>query len=690
MIMARTARPFHAITRAGWLLALNIVAITTPRADALDEIIITARKTDENIQVIPMSVQVVSADLLDTIDLTRLIDLQFNVPGLVVNNLGVHGAGFALRGVSDQGGSSLSVAPHLNGVYLGTSGLAIARMFDLQRVEVLKGPQGTLYGRNATGGSINFVTHAPENTFDAQFEAAYGSHNTARVQGYVNLPFDKAALRIAYIGSAGDGFIRNSVDSRRFAEQDYWGLRASLLINVNDKLRIDVVAQTIYDDGASGELWSPQPDSLPDPSDIRLTTVTLENPFLKTSNDNANISIEYDLDFATLRSITGYAASDVRDVDDCAGLPFLAGCVRGALPLRHEQWSQELQLVSKVSESADWLLGAYFYNDDSWRNYFEQVPVFGPEPRVNHHSTSAESTLAVFGQATWHVAERLSITAGYRQNNETHISSTIGTGTSDPPTLEKYERDWSNDSWRLDVAYAAKDDVLVYAGVSTGFRSGGISNGDSYDPENLTAYEMGLKSQWPDRRLTLNAAAFYYDFRDLQIATATISQSGFIFETDNAAKVEIYGIDADASFRVSDRWHLSGGVVWLPKREFVEYRNDRDGDTLSANDVTRAPEWTALLAIDHDRNLGNGGHISTRLEYNYRSDFFYTTDNDAMFAQDAFSLLNLFLTYESASEIWYVFASGRNLGNADYYDSVFIQASPGYPDTYEAGFGYRF
>ena len=695
MTQVRIARLFHATTRAGWLLELTAMAVTTSHAETLDEIVVTARKTEESVQAIPMSVQVLSAELLETLDLTRLFDLQFNVPGLVVNNLGLNGAGLALRGVADQGGSSLSVAPHLNGVYLGTSSLAIARMFDLQRVEVLKGPQGTLYGRNATGGSINFVTHPAEQDFSAQFEAAHGSFETTRVQGHVNLPFDRAALRVAYIGSEGDGFIRNSVDSRRFAEEDFWGLRASLQFDVNDKLRIGVVAQHVFDDGASGELWLPQPDNLADPSDIRLTTVTLANPFLETSNDNANISVEYELDFATFSSITGYAASEVRDLDDCAGLPVLAGCIRSALPSRHHQWSQELRLASKGDNAIDWLFGAYLYGDDSWRNYFQLTPVFGPDPTTNGFSASEEFTRAVFAQATWRVAERWSITGGLRLNYETHDFSTIGTGTDDSLTLAKSRNDWHNDSWRLDVAYEVGDDILVYAGASTGFKSGGtnVRTGgvlDSFAPEHLTAYETGIKSQWLDRRLTLNAAAYYYDFRDLQILTSTITASGLIFETDNAAKVQIYGLDTDARLRVSGRLNISGAVVWLPKREFVGYRNDRDGDTLSGNKVTRAPEWTGVAAIDYGHPLRNLGRLATRLEYNYRSDFFYTTNNNPDFAQDGFSLLNLFLSFEPTSEKWYVFVSGRNLGDADYYNQVFLQASPGYPDTYEAGFGYRF
>ena len=663
---------------------------------ALDEVTVTARKIEESVQNIPMSVQVLSADLLDDLDLPRLIDLQFNVPGLVVNNLGLNGAGFSLRGVADQGGSSLSVATHLNGVYLGTSNLAIARMFDLERVEVLKGPQGTLYGRNATGGSINIIPRSPEDEYSADVEVAYGSFATTRIQGHLNLPFDNVAFRLAYIGSEGDGFIRNSVDGREFAEQDFWGLRASMLINLTDKLQIDVMAQHVVDDGESGELWLPRPDNLIDPSDIRLTTVALVNPYLLTENDSVSVNIEYDLGYAALRSITGYARAKVDDLDDCAGTPMLLGCVRGAIPgNQHHQWSQEIQLVSQGGTSVDWLVGAYYYDDEATQNFYLLTPVRSPFPVNDRNSTSEVTAYAVFGQATWQLNEKWGITGGIRLNHDQQRLSTIGTGIEDSPTLVSATVEGDNVSWRLDLQYALGVDALTYAGVSTGFKSGGITilpGGvlDTFDPEDLTAYEAGVKSQWLDRRLTLNGAAFFYDFQNLQVSTSTFTENGFIFETDNAAKAEIYGIDADATFRVSDRLTVSGGAVWLAKREFVEYRNDRTGDTLSGNELTRTPEWTVTTAIHYDQPLQDLGNLSARLEYNYRSDFFYTVENNPLVAQDNFGLVNVFLKFERASERWYVFASGRNLGSTDYFNQVLLQSSPGYPDTYEAGFGYRF
>src|SRR5207342_1694057 len=296
---------------------------TPQEATTLGTVVVTARMRPEKLQDVPMSVQTLSGDLLDELNLSSMFDLQFNIPGLVVNTTGVFGADFSLRGIANQGGSNLAVASHVNGVYQGGSGLAIMRTFDMERVEVLKGPQGTLYGRNATGGSMNFITRAPADTFGAEVEAAYGTYSTARAQGNLNVPFRNGAARVAFIASEGDGYIRNSVDERRFGENDFAGARLSLGADFGNAAHIEVMLQRVEDNGATAELWTPSPVYFADPSDIRLTTATLADPSLKLKDDNANITLEVPLGSATLRAITGYASGKVRDRDDCSGLPFL-------------------------------------------------------------------------------------------------------------------------------------------------------------------------------------------------------------------------------------------------------------------------------------------------------------------------------------------------------------------------------
>jgi iron complex outermembrane recepter protein len=665
--------------------------------DTLSEIIVTARKTEENVQDVPMSMQVLTAAWLDDADVTRLYELQFSVPGLVVNNVGFFGAGFALRGVADQGGTNLSVATHLNGVYLGSSNLAIGRMFDLERIEVLKGPQGTLYGRNATGGSINFITRAPTDEFGATLEASYGTFGTARVQGHVNMPVDEASFRIAFIGSESDGYIRNSLDGRKFGESDFWGLRASARVDVNEDIRIEFMAQRVEDDGASGELWTPHPQFLADPSDIRLTTVALADPFLRTRNDNVSGDVRYDLGYASLHSVTGYARSEVHGLDDCAGIPELEGCTRGVRPARYEQWSQEFRLASAGASTWDWLLGVYVSEADAVTDFHFTRPLLNPRPINNYSFRSLETAYAAFGQATVHVADRWSITGGLRLSAEEHRVSSIGTGVADHPALLSADNDWNHTSWRLDLEYAATDTVLAYAGVSTGFKSGGITttilpNGDfnSFDAEDLIAYEAGLKVQWLDRRVTLNGAAFVYDFQNLQITSVYFSEPRVISEVENAARAELRGMDIAGSFQISERLAASAGFLWMPKREVVEFESERRTTSLSGNELSRAPEWTATATLDYQFPPVDEGRFTARLEYNYRTHFFFTIDNEPLHVQEDLGLLNLLLKFEAANANWYVFASGRNLTDQDYFNQVFLQSSPGYPDTYELGFGLHF
>lgn len=665
--------------------------------DSMEEIVVTARKVEENLQDIPMSVQVLTADLLQEIKVTSFYELQFNIPGLVVNNVGMFGAGFALRGVTDQGGTSLSVASHLNGVYLGRSNLALARLFDLERIEVLKGPQGTLYGRNATGGSINFITKAPQEEWSAEVEAAYGSYHTARVQGHFNLPFEKAAFRLAFIGSEGDGYIRNVADDRTFGESDFWGVRASLRIDATDRMTFDLMAQHVTDDGATGELWSPPPQYLPDPDDIRLTSVTLANPYLETASDNVSLNIGYDLGFATLRSISGFAHNLVRDLDDCAGAPQFKGCIRGSDPDEYDQWSQELQLVSPSSESVSWLLGLYYFQADRSLHFHTLIPLFSPLPITNSYSDSSETAYALFGELNWQLNDSWSLTGGARLSRETNRESDIGTGTRDNQELTNAEGSWNNASWRLGVEYSAASNSMIYASVSTGFKSGGVTTVqlptgqfDDFAPEDLTAYEVGVNSQWLDRRLTLNGNAFYYDFRDLQIQSTFIYKGEVITDIENAAKARIYGLDFSGDFQLSDQLILSFGTVWLPGREFVDFVSEWTGDSLSGNTVPRAPEWSTTTALSYRFLLRELGQVSARLEYNYRSDYYFTKENDPLLAQNSFGLLNLYLAFEPSDAKWRIFAIGRNLTNADYYNQIFIQSSPGYPATWEAGFDVRF
>ena len=665
-------------------------------AGELEEIIVTARKIEEDVLRVPISIQVIDRESMEVTDPSSLYTLQFDVPGLVVANHGFFGARISLRGVVDQGVGTLSVAAHMNGVYLGQSDLALARLFDMERVEVLKGPQGTLYGRNATGGSFNFLARLPEDGTNAAFEAAAGSFDTLRAEGHVNFGNEKLALRIAGTASDGDGYIRNTVDDRRFAEEDYYGFRASGRVQATDDLGVTLFAQRVVDDGGANDVWLPNKIYLPDPDDIHLTTVTDPNPYLDMRNDLAGAEVNWKLGKAELTSVTGYAESHTESRDDCAGLPAFSLCVRTLLPGHYEQWSQEFR-VSSSGDDGDWLAGLFLFDGQGLIHYTLRVPGDAPRPINDYVSESDSESWALFGQATRRIGDHWRVMAGLRYSDDSEGISHAGTGFADDPVPVLTDDAWDNVSWRLNASWEPNDRWMFYGGVATGYKSGGFTGQrlddgslDDYGPENLLAWEFGGKWRSADSRNSLTASAFYYDFEDLQVQTVALVDGIPNPVVDNAARARIAGIDFAAETLLGEYWNLGVGVVWLPERDYVEYRTEAGEISLDGNKLVRAPEWSGSVSATYRVPLGGHGDFLARVDYSYRSHVFHTNENLETFSQDAFGLLDAYLRYVPHSGRWYVFVSGRNLRDEPYFDQVFIQSAPGRPRWFEIGFGLTF
>jgi iron complex outermembrane recepter protein len=676
--------------------ALPAAAGASPLAVALDEVVVTARKVEERALDVPMGIQILDSGTLANEGSGSWYGLQFAVPGLVVNNIGLFGAGLSLRGVANQSGAGSAIATHLNGMYIGNASLAVTRLFDMDRVEVLKGPQGTLYGSNATGGSINMHTRAPGQQLDAAVEGAYGSYSTSRVQAHVDVPVGEAALGIAVIASQGDGYIRNSVDGRRFAEQDFWGVRVSARAAFGESGRIDVMAQHLRDDGASGDLWTPNPAFLAEPKDIRLATVTRDDVFLDLENSVATVDVSYDFGSTRLVSVTGYARNGLGNRDDCAGgFLFLQDCVRGDPDDSYDQWSEELQLQFTGNETLDGLVGAYYFESRETSHYFQQLPVVNPNPMYDGRQTGASSATALFGQARLRVGTRWTVSGGLRIGQDEQRVTTVGTGVRDSPTLLVGRKSAGNDSVRLDAAWAVNDRSRLYASVSTGFTAGGIDRLpqggelDEFRPEHLLAWEAGLKARTPDGEASVDISAFYYDYRDMQVYATELVGGVPLQSVGNAAKARLYGLDGAGSVRLNERLALSIGVVWLAGRDYADYADALSGEDFSGNRLVRAPDLSGSMALEFEQPTGGLGSLTARLGVDYRSAHYFTPDNDPLFAQDAFALVNARVQFEVADGRWRVYGVARNLLDEDYFNQVFLQSSPGLPATFEIGAGIR-
>jgi iron complex outermembrane receptor protein len=245
------------------------------------------------------------------------------------------------------------------------------------------------------------------------------------------------------------------------------------------------------------------------------------------------------------------------------------------------------------------------------------------------------------------------------------------------------------------VDVTLSDRTLIYANVSTGFKSGGVTtqllpNGefDGYDPEELVAYEAGVNTTLPGQRSTVRASAFYYDFENMQVQTIALLENRVVSVVDNAAAARIEGLDVSATMQMSNRWTFSGGVVWLPRREFVEFVSASSAASLHGNTISRAPEWSVSASVRYRVTIAGIGDLSANLDYNYRSEFFFTKENTAISSQEAFGLLNLMVRLDSQSAGWHVFASAQNVLDTDYFDQVLFQSAPGAPARYEVGFGW--
>jgi iron complex outermembrane receptor protein len=194
----------------------------------------------------------------------------------------------------------------------------------------------------------------------------------------------------------------------------------------------------------------------------------------------------------------------------------------------------------------------------------------------------------------------------------------------------------------------------------------------------------------PGKRSTLRAGVFYYDFEDMQVRTIALLENRVTSVIDNAAAARIRGVDVSATARVSDRATFAGGLVWLPTREFVEFIAASSGASLAGNTISRAPEWSLSASIGYRLPVGNIGEVVADVDYNYRSEIFFTKENDPLLYQEGFGLLNLVVRFESSADDWHVFASLRNLLDTDYFNQMLFQSAPGHPARYEVGFGWRY
>ncbi len=659
---------------------------TAPTPRRLEEIVVTAQRKSENLQKVPISVSTVSGRQLQAHGETDTLSLIESVPNLSMNTGGTIVSPY-LRGVGTNGSdpnTEQSVATYVDGVYLGSPIGNIFTFNDIDRIEVLKGPQGTLFGRNATGGVIQIITRDPSETPSGQVSVGYGNYNTISSSAYVTggIAPNLAGSVAAVLNDNLDGYGKDIGTGKPTYRRDDTGVRAKLKWepSAETQVRLEADYEHVHSDGSpyqlvpgtaavNGLLYNPGPYN----TDTNWPNSTNTEVF------GASLHVDQDMDFARLVNITAFHnTSELYYLDeDSSPVPL----VNSHLHSETQTVSQELQILSEKDAVLQWLVGGYYYNARYTYTPFYLAGLaalggFGL-PYVDIDGEQRTSSGSIYGQATYPIFEDTHLTAGLRYTGE-YASNRGSIHYNDltllnvPVRTNRFERL----TWRFALDHQFSDTITGYISDNRGIKSGGYNllgpGSAPYFPEILDAYEIGLKTRFLNNTLQLNGAGFYYSYQDIQVQTI---QEGAV-ETVNAAAATLKGFDMDARYLPFDNLTLSAGLGYTDgfyssfPNSPVTPPSPIDGPqttaSASGHQLVNAPRWTANGSADYTIPTENGNFLAD-VTFSYRGKTFVASDNRLVIP--AFTVVNSSFSWTSPNNLYKVQLWVHNLGNTLYYSA---------------------
>ena len=692
-------------------LAPSVVYAAETNGGTIEEVVVTARKRSESLQDVPLSVSAYTGTKLTESGYSDLSNISRVAPGVYFEAPDRSRPLIYVRGIgtrSYDGGSDPSVGVFIDGVYQGRFGGLMVDLNDLARVEVLKGPQGTLYGRNTIGGAISMVTRDPTNEVKGRIEAGAGASaisgdNLYSLSGGVSGPIvqDKLLGLFSATYNSRDGYqpVRTQAGVAtgvRGGSEDSLSLRGKLNWTVSDDLTVKLAADYTHMDGPPLVLVSDPlgkglgPGALSPGFTVPAVTNDPYHPysdatdvFLKKKMYGGSVTADWKLGKVTLTSITAARKLKIDEINDidATSLPFYTNPVTDDA----EQVSQELR-ASYAGEKANWLLGAYYGHEIDDRT---DSLVFGPAAFLRlisggpttwrFHVKAVSTSKALFGQYSWNFTDKLSTTIGARYSEDdkdvlydTDNSAPLKIGVA--PFLRDVSRNWSSFDPSVSVSYKFTPDIMGYASWSSGYKVGAfqffatsaLTADQVASPEKAKSFEVGIKSTLLDHRLRLNAAAFHIDYKDLQLlrlvpAPAPITS---LIVIGNAANSKIDGLELEGQAIFTDALSLDFSYAYLNAR-FDKYLF-RPGQDFSGNTMPRSPRNTVSLAGNYDQDIGPG-HLTARLSYAWRSKIFFESDNntiDINSSEGSLGLIDASASYKINN--WTAGVWGRNLTDERY------------------------
>lgn len=643
-------------------------AIQTTATSEIDEIVVTAEKREENLQDVPLAVTAVTGENLVKTGISNVEDLQFFVPGVSVTNdsmaiINIRGIGTSAFGVA----TDPSTTVHYDGVYIPRPTTSYQDMFDVERLEVLRGPQGVLFGRNSAGGTLNIVSKMPTRELSGTFGVTLGAYDKRTFSGTIAGPLaDSVGARLTLVKNDRDGIYQDAVTGRKYQNEDNLAGRLTLAFNPTDNLEIVLRA-----DGSRDRETGYPAIRGSYPPDFALAGATIPNhdhqialdtvPVFNVDAGGVSSTISYDAGPVALKSITAYRASNVRQVLDVDATDlFLRNIVFNE---KSRSFTQEFQVLSDTDSPLRWILGAFFLNEDGE----DEIQILEPGRALAIPETNTTKAYALFGQGTYSILERLRLTAGLRYSYEKKdFSFQVFSGGTQVDGASP------SDSWKawtpkFGIDFDIAEDVMAYASATRGFKSGGFQLGDgrSFLPEFLWSYETGLKSSLFDRRLRANLAAFYYNYTNLQV----VQYINGVATTTNAGKATIKGVELELLAKPTPRLSLSSTVAYLDPTYDVYFDQQV---SLAGNRLPNAPKWNLTFGAEYRAPLGTMGDLVLRTDTAYRSSVFFKPSNDPRYAGSSTTLINGRIAWQPRSQRWELALYGRNLTNERYASYIAV------------------
>ena len=678
----------------------------------LDVVTVTSRRREESIQEVPVAVSAFEESDLTAMQARSVDNLQGAVPNLNI----VQGRGSAnavnvfIRGIGQPDALQTfdpGVGMYVDDVYYSRIQGALFSLFDTERIEVLRGPQGTLYGKNSTGGAIKLVTKTPGEESGGSLEFLVGEHNRFESRIFATTPVgDSFGVSVAAAVTGNGGYVEDPVTGEDdYNEDDTDAIRLKGAWTPSDSFQAIFALDYTHQDIAL-TLGNPQapltqtdlvrgivvlrPVVAGDYDYETRTSFPPENgQYLRHTGGMANLSWELS-DAWTLKSITAYRELEIENYVDIDASQFELGDVLVAVD--QDQTSQELQLQYDNDGNLDAIFGLYYLKEDVPSHQEAYADSFlalngNPISFLRTVDDDLETTSwAAFAHVDWEFVPSWTLSGGLRYTDEDkdyfRTTSTFSSlGALNGTFAFSASDNWSATTPSLSIRKQFDDNRMAYLSANRGFKSGGFNGRansaaevSSFDPEYVWTYELGFKAQSEDRRFLGNFAIFHSEYKDFQARVSEVQNPGapiptFAFPVLNAAELSIDGIELEGVMLVGEATQLSAQLGYLDAKydEFIDPRVVVNPALASLHDhVPFAPEWTARLAASHSFYLSGGSVITLGGDVSYRDDTWLSVDNREVLKQDAYSLLGAYAIWDSADGSWQARLGVRNLSDKLY------------------------